>query len=1138
MKFSVLFLFVACLQVAGKSYSQKITLSLANVPIKTIFKEIERQSGYQFLYKDNLLRQSKNVSITLNGVSIQEAMDKCLFHQPLTYAIVDKIIVIKGKKEADKISEPVLPAAPPPVKGVVKNENGMPLSGVSVMISGTQKGVTTNANGEFLINAREGDVLEFSIVGYMKKNVTISRNLYVTVQLEINAAVGEDVIIVGYGTQRQVNVTGAVTQVDAKTLQDRPITRLSQGLQGLVGNLNISNTSSGGAPDATQSFNIRGYTGLGTTGTPLIVIDGVQGGDINTINPNDVESITVIKDAAASAVYGSSAPYGVLLIKTKQGRKGRKPAISYNNNLNFAQPIGLPRMLNSVDYATIFNEARKNAGGSAYYSDATIQRMRDYQAGNLETETIKDPNNDVWLGVGGANANNDWFKIYFKNVAFSQQHNLSLNGATDNASYYVGLGYTGRDGMYRYGNDFYKRYNIRTNLSTKINNWLSFNFRGAFSKEISNTPNTYSTRTGGNYMHQIGRKHPEVPLYNPDGGFSDASDILLMNNGGRNMNTTDKPVLTGEFVAKLAKGWNATVNYTYDGAYTDQTSHIKTVNTTLPSGATAPVSGTYPNSFTRLSRKYQKDIINLFTSYSTKFNRHDLKLTGGFVQELTSATIFKGSNSSLFSDNIPSLALTYGTTPSVTDAATELAVQGYFGRLNYAYDDRYLVELVGRYDGTSRFLKDVRWRVYPGLSAGWNVNKEKFWKAGIEKYISALKLRGSYGSLGDQSGLSEYAFYPDLGAIIPSASNWLFGTGREVYVTPPDLVDPSLTWVTAITLDLGVDAVFLKNRLTATFDWYKRKMDNFIGPSLILPAVMGVSAPPTNSAAMETTGFELTLGWKDRVGELKYDVRAILSDYKGKVTRYPNPTLLLSNNWYEGASIGNIWGYVTDRYFNDGDDFTIVNQMGITTNWTPGDIKYRDLNGDGKVDQGKNTLTDPGDMIIIGNTTPRYSYSFLGNLGWKNFDFSIFIQGIGRRHNFITEGDFPNNLFFGIVGNEFQASLFTQHLDRWTPETPNGYFPKYYMGGANPKKNLAIQTKYLLNTAYMRLKNIQLGYALPQAMLSKANIQKVRVFMSAENLATFSKALKHSSLDPELNFSQGKIYPLQRNYSFGINLTF
>ncbi len=1026
------------------------------------------------------------------------------------------------------------------VSGKVTDSLGNPVSNVSVTAS-SGNGTSTNTQGDYSIMVDEKGRLTFSSIGYTTQTVDVNGRTTVNIRLSDVMKGLDEVVVVGYGTQKKTNATGAVVQIDNKVLEDRPIVRLSQGLQGAVANLNISTSYGGGAPNSTQSFNIRGYTGFGVSGGPLVVIDGVQAGDINAVNPNDVESITVVKDAASSAIYGSSAPYGVIIITTKKGKSG-KPTITYNNNFTISSPIGMPKMLNSLDFADIYNEAAINAGQQpfSYFSEEVIRRMKDYQAGIITSETQPNPNAgvDEYLGWFGGNANNDWFKIFYKDAQVMQQHNLSISGGSEKNKYFVGLGYNDRPGILKYGNDLYRRYNVRANLSSKFTNWLEMNFRSSYSKETFDGPWSGGSRTGGNWMHQIARKHPNVPLYLPDGKtFSEISDVPLQLYGGRQLESWDKPQITGEFVIRPLKGWSATVNYTYEVNIWNNSNHKKTVYVPTPSGAEKPIDWTFPNEFSRSTGFQYHHVLNAFSSYEKSLGDHNFKILGGYVRELNDNTSFWGGNNNLYTDNIPSISTTYGTKPYVGDGKSQLASEGYFGRFNYDFDNKYLLELVGRYDGTSRFLADDRWGFYPGISAGWNIHRENFWESlGADRLINTFKIRGSYGSLGDQAALGGdwYPFYPALGTSAPTNTNWYFVSGREAATRAPGLVNPNITWVTTSTLDFGLDATFLDNRLSLIFDWYKRSAKDYLGPARVLPAILGTGVPQENVSAIETKGFELTLQWKDRMGNLGYSLRGILSNYKGVVKKFPNEQRLISN-WYEGEVMGSIYGYTTVGYFkSDADVQKSASQAAIYSQWGPGDIKYADINGDGKIDWGNNTVDNMGDRKVIGNSTPQYQFSLFGDFTWKNFDASFFIQGVGKRETVFGSG---TNYFWGITGSEWQSSPFTVHMDRWTPSNPNGYFPKFYMSGENGK-NMQAQTKYMQNTAYARLKSVQIGYTFPQKLFNGISLEKLRVFALVENLLTISPMKKHSTIDPEIYFSDVKIYPLQRSISFGASVTF
>lgn len=1032
---------------------------------------------------------------------------------------------------------------------VTDSVSGEPLIGVSVQVKGSKSGVATDVSGRFELEAPADAVLTFSYVGYQNKDIPVNGRAVLHVTLSPATTGLNEVVVVGYGTQKKVNATGAVATIDSRILQDRPMSRLSQGLQGAVANLNIMTQYGGGAPNATQSINIRGYTGLGTSQGPLIVIDGVQGGDINALNPNDIESISVIKDAAAAAVYGSSAPYGVILITTKKGKAGTFQ-VSYNSTFTFNTPIGMPQMMNSLEHALFYNEVSRNAGGADIFSQGTIARIKEYLAGTIKTQTEPNPapGVDQWQYWGAAHANNDWFKIFYKDVQLVQQHNLSLSGGTEKSQYYVGLGYNDKPGMLRYGSDVYRRYNVRANVSSKINHWLEVGLRTYYSKETYDAPWTGGNRTGNNWMHQIARKWPSIPLYTPALGdsvpksYSEVSDVGFMEEGGRHLESWDKPTLTGEIILTPVAGLTATLNYTYEANISNISDHIKTVYYPLPSGNLAPIDFTYPNQFTRSAGFRTHQVLNAFATYELEVRKHNFKLLGGYVKELFDNTYYGGGNNNLFTDNVPSISATYGKTPWISDSRYQLASEGIFGRFNYNYDEKYLLELTGRYDGSSRFLPGARWKFYPGISAGWNVSRENFWKdAGIlERYIHGFKVRGSYGSLGDQSFGDAanqsywYPFYPTLGTTPPTSGNWYFSDGREARTGVPGLVNPDITWVTTNTLDFGVDIDAFNNRLSLTFDWYKRNAKDYLGPARDYPAVLGTTPPQENAAAIETKGFDMTITWRGMIGEVGYSLRGTLSNYRGFVTEYPNDLKLISN-WYAGEPMGAIYGYTTAGYFqSDADVKKAPDQSRIFSSWGPGDIQYADLNGDGKIDWGANTVNDMGDQRIIGNSTPQYQFGLYSSFDWRNLDASFFIQGVGHRDFFFGSGV---NYFWGITGNQWQGSPFVTQRDRWTPSNPDGYFPKFYMSNENAK-NLQTQTKYLQNGAYARLKNIEVGYTLPDNLLSRAGVQKFRVFVLVENVATVSPMKKHSTIDPETFFSDMKIYPLQRGYSFGVNVTF
>jgi len=1035
------------------------------------------------------------------------------------------------------------------VTGIVVDTSGEPLIGATIIVNGTSNGTITDSDGKFMLNvADRSSVLKISYMGYITREITLSAEQWQSSQ-SLNIIMQEDnsmldeVVVVGYGTQKKVNLTGAVAQVKGETLSNRSVTNITQALQGQVGNLNIS-SDGGGAPGANQSINLRGYTGLGegtngASASPLVVIDGIQGGNINNINMNDVESISVLKDAASAAIYGSNAPFGVILITTKKGKAGAKPTITYENNLSFAQPMNLPRLMNSVEVAKFFNEASANSNHAPMINAEHMERIIDYADGLLSYQTIVDPTagSDGWLT---GHANNDWYDIWFKDVVFNHRHSIGISGSSNSSNYYVGLGYLNQEGIFKVGKDRYQRYNARVNLATDITKWLTFNVRASFARGEQQTIDEDPSNTWqGKRMHAIGRMYAYDPFIYPNGTKNDR--YLSFEQAGEVKNTNDYAVLTGEFVLHPLKGWEVTANYTLDLNYSKHSYHQKTVYQTTPKGREVAIYGT-PNAFTRSSGRSQHYTINAFSSYEKQLGDHYFKALGGYTQEFYDNLAHSGNNSYLYTDNLPSLKLTYGPNPSIDESAYELAIRGVFGRINYNYKEKYLVEFNGRYDATSRFLKDVRYKFYPGISGAWVPSKEVFWEP-ITPYVNMLKLRASYGQLGNQNIGGYYPFYPGLNTVQASNSNYIFKGGRDAYVSHPGLVDLSLSWETTSSINFGTDMTFLSNRLNFSFDWYRRKVSDMAGPSAAKPGILGADPPLSNSATMETKGFELSIGWRDQIGAFHYGVNAVLSDYQSKILKYPSPDNVFYR-WYPGKKIGEIWGYETVGLFQSEEEIAAAaDQSAIHGKWSPGDVHLADLDGDGKVDWGDNTIDNPGDRRVIGNTTPRYAFGVTLNAEYKGFDFTAFFQGVGKRDCATDSDSNLTTYFWGNTGDVNQSNGFKEQLDRWSEDNPNGFFPKFYWGD-EMNKNKLVQTRYLINAAYLRLKNVQLGYTFPAKWMDKAKIQKLRVFANVENLFTITNMIK--TMDPEFSNSggyvnglpDGKVYPLQRTWAFGVNITF
>lgn len=1140
MKLMAVILFCTCITAKAGGLPGNITYTGKNVSIEKIFTIVKKQTGYAFVYQEAQLRKFKPVTVDAQNLSLESFLQLVFKEQPLNYLIEKLTVTVTEKKTVNNLSESngVL-AFYELIKGRITDSTGQALEGVTVSIKGTRKITTTNAAGEFSIDVPSTGVLVISYTGFETREIKITTGDYKNIQLLPRNKNLEEVVVVGYGTQRKANLTGAVDQVGGEVLQQRPITNVSEGLQGIFANVNISATNSGGAPGAGKSINLRGFTGLNAASSPLILVDGVPA-DINTINPTDIASITVLKDAASSAIYGSRAPNGVILITTNQGAKSRPLRINYNVNLSSSQPVNLPRMMNSLDWANLYNESALNAQQGKFIPESVIDRIKAYLNDPVNTPaTIADPNGRDWGTYDNTfgNANNDWFKVYMKKNAASQQHSLSLDGGSEKIAYFLGLGYTDKTGMFKYFEDSYNRYNFRSNITAEVNKWVSIGLKAAYTQENFNYPNNGGGTTGGNWFHQIGRIWPIIPITAPNGGMIGNSNIPLIKEGGRVGQKSNDSWMTGEVNIKPLPGWIITGSYSYNyfntgysettlPYYSSTQQDPRTLSNTISSVYKSQTQGTYQT-------------YNLFTSYEKKLSDHYFKVMVGQQQEVKRQESLNGFNQSLYNINQPSLSLTYGTNVSAGDGGYAWATNGTFGRINYSFQDKYILEFNGRYMGSSFFPKDTRNHFFKAFSAGWVVSNESFWSS-LAGTVQNLKLRGSYGTLGDLSALLDnqnyYPYVSNLRTFSPQNTSWLFDASgtRQPAVSPPSgLVSPTLTWAKPAMLDLGVDIRFLKD-FNLTFDWYKRKVTDLFGTAATYPVTLGVNPPTPNNATVETKGFDASLTWNRKFGKVGINVRATLADYKGKVVSFNgNASGSLDNStWYNGKVMGEIWGFKTEGLFQSPEEIAAApSQTPIgSVNWFPGDVRYKELNKDGKISWGNYTLSDHGDLVVIGNSTPRYSYGFSTGVDWKGFDLNIFLQGVAKR-DFWAGG----NYYWGIT-NAYQSTALTTLYDRWTPTNTGGYFPKLYLNGDSKNQNPS--DRYLINAAYLRLKNVQLGYTLPEKILKKAHITRCRFYISGENLLTMSPALKHQFVDPELLRSDSKIYPLQRSFSAGLNISF
>ncbi|EOA52455.1 SusC/RagA family TonB-linked outer membrane protein [Phocaeicola massiliensis] len=1020
--------------------------------------------------------------------------------------------------------------------GVVTDTTGETVIGASVVVKGTTNGTITGLDGDFsLSGVTKGSILVVSFVGYQNTEVKWNGQP-LTIVLKEDTKVLDEVVVVGYGTQKKANLSGAVAAVDGKVLQDRPITNIGQGLQGVVPNLNIT-MNNGGAPGATSSFNIRGNTSL-NGGSPLVLVDNVQM-DTNLVNPDDIESISVLKDAASASIYGARAAYGVILITTKKGKKSDKPTVSLSATGYWQSPALTFHNVNSMQYLTMMDEAYQNDGGSGHYFKSQVyQYAEDYFNGKYDSPVFFDTAYDTYkYGYCG---NTDWWDELYK-TSFSQIYTANISGGNDRTTYYASVSMNEQGGILKAGDDKYNKYNANVNISSNITKWLNVSAKIAhtYTDELHPTGGTTamnSTAYSGlsSYSGMMkGDLSPLMPVKHPDGHYagqgSYTNPVAIMEQGGNAQYKQNDLWMTGAVKITPIKGLVINADYTWNFYGKSSNQHVQNFyDYTAVPGTENYYPWTNPSSVTVTNNDDYYNAFNAFAEYTFSLKeKHNFKVMVGYNQENKHKKYHYAGRKNLIDSSNPSLNLAYGDM-AMNGSETHWSVNGFFARINYDYKGKYLLELNGRYDGSSKFPHGDRYAFFPSASVAWRVSEEKFWEP-IRGWFDNFKLRASYGSLGNQAlDESRYGNFPYLATYgINTKYGALLNGTRPVAVSVPGLVSASFTWETVNQIDFGFDASFFGGRLNTSFDWYRRNTKDMLTAGQALPAVLGTSVPQENAADMKTVGWEVSLEWNDRLSNgFGYHIKGVLSDYQASITKFSNPTKLLGTH-YVGEKLNEIWGYVSNGLFQSDEDAKAADQSYLSGgSWGAGDVKYEDLNNDGKIDIGKNTLDDSGDRKIIGNSTPRYSYGITAGFDYKGFDFEMFWQGIGKRDYWLG-----GSQFWGFT-DEWCTPL-TSSLDYWTEDNRDAYFPRLHHYGVNGG-NHQVSTRYLQNAAYLRLKNVVLGYTIPRSITEKVKISRLRVFVQGENLLTFTPLI--DSYDPEtLN---NMTYPINKKISVGLNLTF
>ena len=1152
-------LFCCLLCIVSYAQSQRVKMPGNQMTVAQLFREIESQTGMSVDYDASKVDVSKTVSVPAGTVSVQDLLDKVLGNAGYSCVINNSHIIV-GNKPAKRESV---------VKGVVKDQKGEPVMGVGVFIKGTTNGTVTGLDGSFSINAGSDATLTISSIGYKSTEVAVAGRSSLTITIEEDMLLLEDAVVVGYGVQKKENLTGAISVVSSKSIENRSASNLGSILQGTVPGLTV--TTPTGRPGASVDLNIRGWNSI-NSGSPLVLVDGVVG-SLERVNPNDVESISVLKDASSAAVYGAKAAFGVVLVTTKSGGDSEGRAhVRYSGRWGWSSPT------TSTDWETrgYYSVYIPNLFMKAFNGQQQITYSEDDMAElwARRNDVVENPARP-WVVIDQSKgaptykyyANTDWWHYFFNDRKPTENHDISFRGGNKGIKYFLSANYNREQGIFRLNPDDYKKYNLRSRISFDVNSWMNISNNTAYYSATYHYPgladmdDTFYKCTAGYFSYLVPQNPDNTYVYRTDSGGG-GQTILgnLANENFVNKNRTSNLTNTSEITLKPIKQLEIKGNYSY--SYNTYTSLNRSVNGTF--GAITPMktelvtTGDNEDKLKEQVQTIDMHSANVYATYTDTFaDAHNLKIMGGgqwetYYHKKLYATGYDLMSEELNDQNLLSADEAGVKRMETAGGQSEYALLGFFGRLNYDYKGKYLLELSGRYDGTSRFPRGQRYGFFPSGSLGWRISEEEFFTP-LKGWMNDLKIRFSYGSLGNQ----QVGYYDYIRSVTLSTQNYLFGGDKSSIATFGNPVASNLTWETVQQKNVGVDMAFLENKITFTGEAYIRDTKNMLTTGKALPSVYGASAPKTNNADLRTMGYEMAITYRNHFKLLgkpfEYSISGTFNDFIGYITKFDNPTRNLST-YYEGMRYGEIWGYTTDGFFaSDAEAASYpVDQSPVCTiiygstggelGLRAGDLKYVDLDGDGIIGQGANTVDNPGDRKIIGNSQPRFQYGATFAFNWAGLDFSMFFQGVGRQQWYPST---DARYFWGPYARPFSSWIQKDFLDRcWSEDNPDAYFPRprAYVAGVGANRELTtVNDRYLQNLGYCRLKNLTIGYTLPEKLTKRVEIAGVRVYFTGENLAYIAPGLHSDYMDPEAAAkTKGKypIYPWQKTFMFGIDINF
>ncbi|MBV8254085.1 MAG: TonB-dependent receptor [Chitinophaga sp.] len=1172
-KLTAFLLVFISLQVVALGYSQTLTLHKSNAPITEIFKSITQQSGYNFMYRNEMLSKAQRVTISVTNVDLKSALDACFQGQPLTYSIVDKVIVVDAKKEKASIN--VMQTID--LKGQVVNEKGESLPGASVVLKGTTKGAMTDAKGEFQlknINPENG-VLVVNYIGFEVQEVSLQGRSSITITLKQKNADLTDVVVVGYATQKRVNLTGAVATVTSKSIENRPVTNVSSALAGLSPGLQVRQSSGKPGSDGA-TIRVRGVGTLNNS-DPLVVIDGIIG-SMDAVNPTDIESISVLKDAASSSIYGTLAANGVILITTKKGSRNRT-TVTYSGTMSTVQPSNLPKFVNDyVRYMKLYNESARNLGQAELFKQSTIDTWVNANQHPNDLNAVGIPNSVVY-------ANTDWSKTIFKHNIL-QQHNVSVAGGGDKSTFLLSAGYQNNPGTMDHTEA--KRYQLRLNVNSKINNFITVGTQTFASQEsfgLGNTDNAF------NYLRQT---TPGVPaIYDGKYGFPSAleesqtaNNILLYLNNVAGKNVLNRFNSTVYATISILKGLTFETKFNYQTRFQDKQYHdVPFAKWDLTTNIAKSPAAT-PDQLTT-SVEHNKDFTTTFDNvlrYSTSFKGgHDFSALVGYNQNYYYYNRDFASRKGLISQDVTNINVA-GNTNNIFDGTEyDNALRSWFGRVNYAYRNKYLFEANLRRDGSSRFAPASRWGYYPSFSAGWRLTEEGFLKDALKDF-QQLKLRGSWGKLGNNGGGDRSKGNYDWQTLYNQVY-YSFNNTAVNALAVTKFGNPFLLWEATAIADVGVDATFLNNTVNVSIDYYNKTTTGIITTPPIPLTVGNATAPTVNTATVNNKGIEVVASYNHKFGEVDLTIGGNFSYNKNVITKYQGT---FQEGWTTDANGNKVWSsnigkvassssntyrleghqideyYVNKLYSGDGSYYKAdgsVNKNGGPKDGmvrTPKDLQWvKDMMAAGYtflpsqgVDKGKIWYGDfiyadtNGDGVYGNNydrtftgtsATPKYNYGFNLSASWKGFYVNMIWAGSAGFQYYYNDRGYLSSVT--SAGNAIGLTVANDHYyyNDANPSDPanniNATYPRLKLN-TDPQNSLA-NNFYLYNASYLKLKNLQIGYQIPESLLKRASISKAIIYVSGENLLTITK---YPGLDPEIGPSVG--YPTMKQYALGLNVTF